>query len=180
MAQIAVEAVIAVADLERREVNLDLIKVEGKVGGKMEDTCLYKGILVDKEFSHPQMPKEIRDAKIAILTAAFEPPKPKGKHKLDITTVEAYNQLAKQEQQYFEDMIKKIKVPLPLLSSFLPFLLFWCSSLKLFFFLFVLLFFRIREQLWLFVSGVSTMKRITSCFRMDFLQFDGSVALNWR
>jgi T-complex protein 1 subunit epsilon len=31
MAEICVKAVMAVADLERRDVNLDLIKVEGKV-----------------------------------------------------------------------------------------------------------------------------------------------------
>ena len=31
--------------------------MEGKVGGKMEDTMLVKGVIVDKDFSHPQMPK---------------------------------------------------------------------------------------------------------------------------
>ena len=33
LAEIAVRAVLAVADLERKDVHLDLIKVEGKVGG---------------------------------------------------------------------------------------------------------------------------------------------------
>jgi len=28
-----------------------------KVGGKMEDSMLVKGVIVDKDFSHPQMPK---------------------------------------------------------------------------------------------------------------------------
>ena len=42
MAEIAVRAVLSVADLERRDVNFDLIKVEGKAGGKMEDTELVK------------------------------------------------------------------------------------------------------------------------------------------
>ena len=40
MARICVDAVMAVADLERRDVNLDLIKVDGKVGGRLEDTKL--------------------------------------------------------------------------------------------------------------------------------------------
>jgi hypothetical protein len=56
--------------------------VEGKVGGKMEDTRLVEGIILDKDFSHPQMPKELKDVKIAILTCPFEPPKPKTKHKV--------------------------------------------------------------------------------------------------
>ncbi len=57
MAEIAVQAVVNVADLETRDVNFDHIKLEGKAGGKMEDTELIRGIVVDKEFSHPQMPK---------------------------------------------------------------------------------------------------------------------------
>ncbi len=57
MAEIAVNAVLSVADMERKDVDFELIKVEGKVGGKMEDTMLVKGVVVDKDFSHPQMPK---------------------------------------------------------------------------------------------------------------------------
>ncbi|RVW39605.1 T-complex protein 1 subunit epsilon [Vitis vinifera] len=109
LAEIAVKAVMAVADLERRDVNLDLIKVEGKVGGKLEDTELIHGIVVDKDMSHPQMPKHIEDAKIAILTCPFEPPKPKTKHKVDIDTVEKFQTLRLQEQKYFDDMVQKCK-----------------------------------------------------------------------
>ncbi|KAJ1637160.1 hypothetical protein T492DRAFT_954282 [Pavlovales sp. CCMP2436] len=83
-AEIAVNAVMAVADLERKDVNLDLIKLDGKVGGKLEDTALVRGIVVDKEISHQQMPKLIKDAKMCILTCPFEPPKPKTKHKLEV------------------------------------------------------------------------------------------------
>ena len=62
MAEYCVKAVMAVADLERKDVNLDLIKVEGKVGGSIEDTSLVYGIVIDKDMSHPQMPKTIEDA----------------------------------------------------------------------------------------------------------------------
>jgi len=109
MAKISVDAVLAVADLDRCDVNFDLIKMEGKVGGSIGDTTLIRGVLVDKDFSHPQMPKTVVDAKIAILTCPFEPPKPKTKHKLDITSAEDYRKLAENEQQYFRDMIKYIK-----------------------------------------------------------------------
>ena len=57
MAEIAVNAVMTVADLKSKDVNFELIKVEGKEGGKLEDTMLVKGVVVDKDFSHPQMPK---------------------------------------------------------------------------------------------------------------------------
>ncbi len=57
MAEIAVEAVLSVADMGRHDVDFELIKVESKVGGKLEDTMLVKGVVIDKDFSHPQMPK---------------------------------------------------------------------------------------------------------------------------
>ena len=58
------------------------VQVDGKVGGRLEDAKLVNGIIIDKDMSHPQMPKRIENAKIAILTCPFEPPKPKTKHKV--------------------------------------------------------------------------------------------------
>jgi|Transcript_71560 T-complex protein 1 subunit epsilon len=109
LARICVDAVLSVADIERRDVNFDLIKVEGKVGGKLEESTLIRGIIVDKDFSHPQMPKVVKDAKMAILTCPFEPPKPKTKHKLDIRSAEEYKKLYEHEQQYFRDQIEHLK-----------------------------------------------------------------------
>ena len=108
-AQIAVDAVLSVADLERKDVSFDLIKVTGKVGGSLEDTSLIKGVLLDKDMSHPQMPRSLKDAKIAILTCPFEPPRPKTKHKLDITSVEEYKKLQTYETDKFLEMIKRVK-----------------------------------------------------------------------
>jgi len=109
MAEIAVNAVLAVADIEHKDVNFELIKVEAKVGGRMEDSMLVKGVIVDKEFSHPQMPKVLKDVKLAILTCPFEPPKPKTKHKLDVTNVEDYRKLRQYEAEKFEEMVKQVK-----------------------------------------------------------------------
>ncbi|KAG0926932.1 hypothetical protein G6F26_012875 [Rhizopus arrhizus] len=108
-ADIAVNAVLSVADLERKDVDFELIKVDGKLGGSLEDTLLVRGVVVDKDMSHPQMPREVYDAKIAILTCAFEPPRPKTKHKLDITSVEEYEKLKSYEKEKFETMIKQVK-----------------------------------------------------------------------
>jgi T-complex protein 1 subunit epsilon len=55
------------------------------------------------------MPKIVENAKIAILTCPFEPPKPKTKHKLDITSKEAYEKLYRQEQDYFTTMVQQCK-----------------------------------------------------------------------
>lgn len=109
IAEIAVDAVLSVADLARKDVDFELIKMDGKVGGKMEETELVRGVVVDKDMSHPQMPKEIRDAKIAILTCPFEPPKPKTKNTLNISSVEDYKKLEAYEKAIFEDMVNKVK-----------------------------------------------------------------------
>lgn len=109
MAEISVKAVLSVADLERNDVNFDMIRMEGKPGGSLEETELVNGIVIDKEISHPQMSKVIKDAKMCILTCPFEPPKPKTKHKLDITSKEAYDRLYQQEQDYFKEMVKQVK-----------------------------------------------------------------------
>lgn len=109
MAEIAVQAVLAVMDPVSRDVNFELIKIEGKVGGRLEDTVLVRGVVVDKDFSHPQMPKKLENVKLAILTCPFEPPKPKTKHKLDVTSVEDYRALRDYECEKFTEMVKQVK-----------------------------------------------------------------------
>ena len=108
-AAMAVDAILAVADIQRKDVDFELIKVDGKVGGELADSMLIRGVVLDKEFSHPQMPKELTDVKIAILTCPFEPPKPKTKHKLDITSPEEYFHLQKYEREVFETMVQQVK-----------------------------------------------------------------------
>lgn len=109
MAEIAVKAVLAAADLKTRDVNFELIKVEGKVGGRLEDTMLVHGVVIDKTLSHPQMPKALKDVKLAILTCPFEPPKPKTKHKLDVQSVEDFRELRKYEADKFREMVAGVK-----------------------------------------------------------------------
>merc|ERR1719324_2098645 len=102
-AAIAVEHLGSVAD------TFDSAKSDGAVGGKLEDTKLVRGIVVDKDMAHPQMAKDITDAKLCVLTCPFEPPKPKTKHKLELETVAAYEEMQTAERQYFVDMIEKVK-----------------------------------------------------------------------
>jgi T-complex protein 1 subunit epsilon len=54
LAEIAVKAVLSVADLERRDVNFELIKITTKTGGCIEDTSFVNGI---GKFSLPTISK---------------------------------------------------------------------------------------------------------------------------
>eukprot|EP00349_Pseudokeronopsis_sp_Brazil_P000126 CAMPEP_0202956934 /NCGR_PEP_ID=MMETSP1396-20130829/1392_1 /ASSEMBLY_ACC=CAM_ASM_000872 /TAXON_ID= /ORGANISM="Pseudokeronopsis sp., Strain Brazil" /LENGTH=133 /DNA_ID=CAMNT_0049674171 /DNA_START=98 /DNA_END=499 /DNA_ORIENTATION=+ len=109
LADIAVQAILQVADLERKDVNFEHIKVVAKAGGSLEDTTFVNGIIIDKDFSHPQMDKEVKDAKVCILTCPFEPPKPKTKHGLEIKSAEDYERLYEMEQKYFTEMVARVK-----------------------------------------------------------------------
>ena len=61
-------------------------------------------------------PQSIRDAKMAILTCPFEPPKPKTKYGLHITSVEDYQKLRQYEKDKFLEMVKQVG-PAPLRNS---------------------------------------------------------------
>ena len=52
--------------------------------------------------------QEIRNAKMAILTCPFEPPKPKTKYGLHVSSVEDYQKLREYEKQKFEEMVKQV------------------------------------------------------------------------
>jgi len=52
----------------------------------------------------------LKDVKLAILTCAFEPPKPKTKHKLDVTSVEDYKVLRQYEAEKFSEMVQRVNV----------------------------------------------------------------------
>lgn len=108
-AEICTDAVLMVADMERKDVNFDLINIESKVGRDVSDTALIKGVVIKKEFSHPQMEKEVVDARIALLSCPFEPPKLKTKHSVVISSAEDYRELERYEREKFSEMIGSIK-----------------------------------------------------------------------
>jgi len=69
MAEIAVNAVLAVADLdpERKDVNFELIKVEAKVGGRMEDSCSSEVLWSIKTFPIPKCPRNSKMSNLLFL-----------------------------------------------------------------------------------------------------------------
>ena len=56
----------------------------------------------------PRLPASQPTPTRCVLTCAFEPPKPKTKHKLELDSVQAYQDMQAAEKQYFLDMIKKV------------------------------------------------------------------------
>lgn len=108
-AKICVDAIMSVADLERKDVDFELVKILHSTGKDVSETQLINGLVIKKDLSHPQMRKEIKNGKIALLACPFEPPKLKNKHKLNIKNAEQYKELQSYEKETFVNMIKTLK-----------------------------------------------------------------------
>jgi thermosome len=110
LAKLVVTAVTQVA--EKRDgshfVDDELIKIEKKSGGDINDTALISGVLIDKEIVHPGMPKMIKNAKIALIDCALEIEKTEVDAKIEITSPDQMQAFLAQEEKMLRDMVEKI------------------------------------------------------------------------
>jgi thermosome len=107
LALIAVKAIKSVVD-EDGTVDTDNITVEKKVGGGITDSQLVGGVVVDKERLHPNMPKKVMDARIALLNAAVEIEKTEVDAKIQITSPDQLQAFLDQEETMIKDMVNNI------------------------------------------------------------------------
>jgi thermosome len=108
LADLIVKAVKAVVD-ESGKVDIDDVKVEKKVGGTIGDSELIQGIVVDKERIHPNMPKTVKNAKIALLDCPLEIEKTEIDAKIEITSPDQLQSFLDQEEKMLKTMVDKIK-----------------------------------------------------------------------
>jgi len=86
LADVAVRAVKAIVEKRDNKLiaDIDNIQIIKKHGGSISDTEAIEGIIVDKEVVHPAMPKRVKNAKIALIDAAFEIKKTEVDAKIEI------------------------------------------------------------------------------------------------
>jgi len=110
LADIAVKAVKRVLDEQDGKPVFDKenIKLEKRVGGAVEDTELIEGVVLEKEAVHPGMPKDIHDAKIALLDSALEIKDTEIDAKIQITNPLQMQEFIEQEEKMLRDMVDKI------------------------------------------------------------------------
>ena len=83
-----VEAVKTVVDKDKDGnyvVDLKNIQTVKKAGAKMEESEIVKGLIIDKEPVQQNMPRSVKDAKIALIDAPFEVKKTEIDAKIQIT-----------------------------------------------------------------------------------------------
>src|SRR5512136_2719157 len=107
LANLAVQAVEAVVD-EDGSVDTDNITVEKKVGGGITDSELVHGMVIDKDRLHPNMPKKVTGARIALLNAAIEIEKTEVDAKIEITSPDQLQAFLDQEESMLKGMVDSI------------------------------------------------------------------------
>jgi thermosome len=110
---LAKKVVDAVSLVSRKEdgklvIDRDDIKREKRHGGAIEETELVHGIVIDKEVVHPEMPKRIKNARIALLDVALEVKETETSAEIRITSPEQLEAFVQQEQKMIKKMVDKI------------------------------------------------------------------------
>ena len=110
LAEITVEAVLLVAHTIGNEyrVDLDDIMIEKKPGESVVGTKLIRGIILNKGFVHPDMPKRIEDARIALLNSPLEVEKTEFDARIHIESPEAMDEFLREEEGMLRWMAEKI------------------------------------------------------------------------
>jgi thermosome len=88
--------------------DIDRVKVLKKKGESMEQSELVRGIVVDKEIAHPQMPKQVRNAKIALVNAKLEIEKTEFDAKININSPDQMKGFLDEEESMLREMTEKV------------------------------------------------------------------------
>jgi len=110
LANLAIDAVANIAEYsdDGWKVDLDNIKITVKAGGSIDESRLVRGIVLDKEVAHPDMPRKVENAKIALLDSPLDVKKPELSARVYLETAEQYKQFLLEKENIVKEMIEKI------------------------------------------------------------------------
>jgi len=89
--------------------DIDNIKIEKKAGASVDNTELIDGMILDKERLHDSMPKDIEDAKIALLNTALEIQETEIDASIEITDPDQLEKFVNKEEESLKEMVEIIK-----------------------------------------------------------------------
>ncbi|MAG08391.1 thermosome subunit [Candidatus Woesearchaeota archaeon] len=109
LGELAVKAVKQVMDKENGVfIDKDNIKIEKKVGSSVDDSELIQGIAIDKEKVHTGMPRQVKNAKIALIDSAVEVKSTETDAKIQINDPNQMQAFLDQEEKMLKDMVEKV------------------------------------------------------------------------
>jgi len=110
-AAIAIDAVSQIAEKrgDKWVVDIDNVQITKKEGKSLQDTELVSGIILDKEVVHSGMPKSVKKAQIALVTAPLEVKKTEVSAEIRINDPTQITKFLNQETNMLKKMVEKIK-----------------------------------------------------------------------
>ena len=111
LADVVVDAATSVAEKinGKTVVDLDNVQIQKQQGGSIEETEIIKGVILDKERVHDGMPKLVKNAKIALVNAAFEVKKTEVDARIQIQDPTQLQAFLDEEEAMLKKMVDKVK-----------------------------------------------------------------------
>ncbi len=106
LADLVVEAALRIE--ENGKSDIDNINIQRVSGDSVEDSFLAEGIVIDKAPVSKSMPKNIENAKIAIMKYPIELKEINTDAKIDITSPEQFEMFLNNEEQMIRDLVNKV------------------------------------------------------------------------
>jgi thermosome len=104
----AVKSVVEVSEDGKITVDIENIKIEKRQGGRIGDSELIEGVIVDKERVNTGMPKIVEDAKVLLLSVPIELKKTETKAEIKITTPNQMQLFLDQEESMLREIVEKV------------------------------------------------------------------------
>jgi thermosome len=110
LARIAVESILSVAEEHdgKKVVDIDNVKIMKKKGKSLSETEYVKGIVLDKEVVHRNMPRRVENAKIALLNVSLEAKKPEIDVEVQVSSPQELRGFIEQETKTLQEKVEKI------------------------------------------------------------------------
>lgn len=108
---IALDAVKTVELEENGRKEIDIkkyAKVEKVPGGIIEDSCVLRGIMVNKDVCHPRMKRQIRNPRIVLLDCSLEYKKGESQTDIEISREEDFSRILQMEEEYVQQVCEDI------------------------------------------------------------------------
>jgi len=110
-ADLVVDAVLHVSRKVggKHHVDVDNIVIKKKTGGFLTETKLVKGVILDKEIPHIEMPKRIENAKIAIFKCPIEIEKTEFDTEINVMDLKQVKLFQDEETNMINNLVKEIE-----------------------------------------------------------------------
>eukprot|EP00042_Codosiga_hollandica_P029776 m.167387 g.167387 ORF g.167387 m.167387 type:complete len:573 (+) comp53168_c0_seq1:407-2125(+) len=108
---IALDAVSTVVFEENGRKEIDIkqyAKVEKIPGGEIEESCVLKGVMINKDVTHPKMRRRIENPRILLLDCGLEYQKGESKTDVEVTKGSDFTRMLQIEEEYVKQLCDDI------------------------------------------------------------------------